>query len=107
MAWVNLLIAGIFEVVWAIGIKYTNGFTKIYPTIITITGMIVSFYFLSIAIKTLPIGTAYAVWTGIGTIGVVIVGMIWFNEPKDFMRIIFLILILIGIMGLKLTTKDS
>jgi quaternary ammonium compound-resistance protein SugE len=103
MAWVYLVIAGIFEVVWAIGLKYTEGFSKLYPTIITIIGMIISIYFLALAVKTLPIGTAYAIWTGIGAVGAIIVGMVVFNEPKDFIRIVFLLFILTGIIGLKVT----
>ncbi|MFD1739058.1 quaternary ammonium compound efflux SMR transporter SugE [Bacillus salitolerans] len=106
MAWIYLVIAGIFEVIWAIGLKYTEGFTKLYPTIVTIVGMIISFYFLSIAVKTLPIGTAYAVWTGIGAIGAIVVGMIVFNEPKDLLRILFLLFILTGIVGLKVTSGN-
>lgn len=101
MPWIFLLIAGIFEVIWAIGLKYTEGFTRLYPSIVTIAGMIVSFYFLSLATKTLPIGTAYAVWTGIGAIGAVIMGIILFNESRDIIRIFFLLLILAGIIGLK------
>jgi quaternary ammonium compound-resistance protein SugE len=104
MAWIYLAIAGVFEVVWAIGLKYTEGFTRIYPTIVTIIGMIISFYFLALAVKTLPIGTAYAVWTGIGAVGAIIVGMILFNEPKDLIRIVFLLFILTGIIGLKVTS---
>ncbi|SEM70930.1 quaternary ammonium compound efflux SMR transporter SugE [Lihuaxuella thermophila] len=104
MAWIYLLIAGIFEVVWAIGLKYTHGFTRLYPSIITIIGMVISFYFLSLATKTLPIGTAYAVWTGIGALGAVILGMILFGEPRDWTRMVFLAFILTGIIGLKLTS---
>ncbi|WP_071459034.1 quaternary ammonium compound efflux SMR transporter SugE [Bacillus massilinigeriensis] len=104
MAWIFLLIAGIFEVVWSIGLKYTEGFTKLWPSIITIAGMIISFYFLSSAVKTLPIGTAYAIWTGIGAAGAVILGIILFNEPKTFLRLSFVGLILIGIIGLKMTS---
>jgi quaternary ammonium compound-resistance protein SugE len=107
MAWIYLLIAGIFEVVWAIGLKYTQGFTRLYPTMVTIIGMAASFYFLSLATKTLPIGTAYAVWTGIGALGAVILGMILFNEPRDLPRILFLAFILAGIIGLKLTSPSS
>jgi quaternary ammonium compound-resistance protein SugE len=104
MAWIYLAIAGVFEVVWAIGLKYTEGFTRIYPTIVTIIGMIISFYFLALAVRTLPIGTAYAIWTGIGAVGAIIVGMIVFNEPKDLIRIVFLLFILTGIIGLKVTS---
>ncbi|WP_221568047.1 quaternary ammonium compound efflux SMR transporter SugE [Alkalihalobacillus sp. TS-13] len=106
MAWIYLLIAGVFEVVWAIGLKYTEGFSRLVPSIITVIGMIISFYFLSIAIKALPIGTAYAVWTGIGALGTVLLGILLFNEPKDFMRILFLGMILVGIIGLKFTSSS-
>jgi quaternary ammonium compound-resistance protein SugE len=104
MAWIYLFIAGIFEVVWAMGLKYTEGFTKLYPTLITIVGMIISFYFLSMAIKTLPIGTAYAIWTGIGAAGAVIMGIILFGEPKSLLKFFFVALILAGIIGLKVTS---
>lgn len=101
MSWVYLIIAGIFEVIWAMGLKSSQGFTRLYPSLITLVGMIISFYLLSLAIKTLPIGTAYAVWTGIGAIGSVICGIMLFNEPFNTSRIVFLTLILIGIIGLK------
>lgn len=104
MAWIYLIIAGIFEVVWAIGLKYSHGFTKLIPSIITVGGMIISFYLLAIATKYLPIGTAYAVWTGIGALGTVILGIIFFNEPLNMLRILFLFLIFLGILGLKLTS---
>jgi len=106
MAWVNLLIAGVFEVVWAIGLKYSHGFSKFYPSIITVLGMIFSFYFLTIATKTLPIGTAYAVWTGIGAMGTVIMGIILFNEPRNILRLMFISLIVINIIGLKFSSKN-
>lgn len=104
MAWVYLVIAGIFEVVWAIALKYTMGFTRLVPSVITIGGMIASFYFLSIATKVLPIGTAYAVWTGIGAMGAGIIGMLFLNEPVNVPRIVFLLFILVGIIGLKFTS---
>ena len=103
MAWLYLLIAGIFEVVWAIGLKYTQGFTRLFPSIITLIGMVISFYFLAQATKTLPIGTAYAVWTGIGAVGSVILGILLFNEPYNLYRVVFLFFIIIGIIGLKFT----
>lgn len=106
MAWVYLIIAGIFEIVWAIALKYSEGFTRLYPTLITAVGMIVSFYFLSQATKVLPIGTSYAIWTGIGASGTVILGMILFNEPKDLTRMFFLSLILIGIIGLNVVSNN-
>ena len=101
MAWVYLIIAGIFECGWAIGIKYSEGFTKLLPSILTVLAMIVSFWLLSLAMKTIPIGTAYAVWTGIGAVGVAVLGMVFLGEPKDIMRIICLLLIVTGIVGLK------
>ncbi|EMS71231.1 quaternary ammonium compound efflux SMR transporter SugE [Ruminiclostridium cellobioparum] len=104
MAWLYLVIAGIFEIIWAMGLKYSQGFTKLYPSLITLGGMIISFYLLSLATKTLPIGTAYAVWTGIGALGAVILGIFLFRDPVSISRILFLCLILIGILGLKLTS---
>ena len=104
MAWVYLLIAGVFEVVWATGLTYSQGFTKLYPSLITIGGMAVSFFLLSLATKTLPMGTAYAIWTGIGAFGAVLAGIVLFHEPVNLLRIVFLVLILIGILGLKLTS---
>lgn len=105
MAWFYLLIAGVFEVVWATALKYSHGFSKLFPSIITIAGMIVSFYFLAIATKSLPLGTAYAIWTGIGAIGTIIVGIAIFNEPMNALRLLFLCFILVGILGLKLTSS--
>lgn len=104
MAWIYLIIAGIFEVVWAMALKYSHGFTKLFPSLITLGGMVISFYLLSRATKTLPIGTAYAIWTGIGALGAVLLGIFLFNEPVNILRIIFLCLILVGILGLKFTT---
>lgn len=102
MAWIYLVLAGIFETAWAVGLKYTEGWTKLVPSIITVVLMIISFALLSIALRSLPIGTAYAVWTGIGTIGTVIFGMIFFKEPTDILRILCILLIVAGIIGLKL-----
>ncbi len=104
MAWIYLIIAGVFEVVWATGLKYSHGFMKLLPSLITLGGMIVSFYLLSLATKSLPIGTAYAIWTGIGALGAVLMGIILFNEPVNILRIVFLCLILVGILGLKFTS---
>jgi len=103
MAWLQLIIAGLFEVVWATSLKYSHGFTRLVPTLITFAGMLISFYFLSQATKILPLGTAYAIWTGIGAVGSVIVGMLIFGEPVAFLRIIFLLCIIAGITGLKFT----
>jgi len=102
MAWTALFFAGLFEIVWAVGMKYTDGFTRLWPTIGTFTAMVVSVVLLGFALKTLPLGTAYAVWTGIGTAGTVIVGMILFNEPATALRLGAIGLILIGGVGLKL-----
>lgn len=106
-AWIFLFIAGLLEVAWAIGLKYSQGFTRLLPSVITVIGMILSFYFLAQALKWLPIGTAYAVWTGIGAVGTIIFGIIFLGEPKDWQRIVFLLMIVIGIIGLKVTAPDS
>ncbi len=102
MAWAALFFAGLFEIVWAVGMKYIDGFTRLWPTIGTFAAMAVSVLLLGFAIKTLPLGTAYAVWTGIGTAGTVIVGMILFYEPASALRLGAIGLILIGGVGLKL-----
>jgi quaternary ammonium compound-resistance protein SugE len=102
MAWIYLLFAGLFEVGWAIGLKYTDGFTRIVPTIWTVASMIVSLFLLGLALKTLPVGTGYAVWTGIGTIGTAILGIILLGEPATVLRLASMGLILAGIVGLKL-----
>ncbi len=104
MAWFTLVIAGILEVGWAIGLKYSDGFSKPIPSILTVIGMILSFFMLSISLKTLPVGTAYTIWTGIGAVGTAILGMILFQEPRDTARIICMMLIVAGIIGLKLTS---
>ena len=105
MAWIYLFIAGLFEIGWAVGLKYTDGFTKLWPSVITIVIMILSFYFLSSAVKTIPIGTAYAIWTGIGAVGTAILGIFLFGESKEFIRLFFILLIIIGIIGLKIFSK--
>ena len=104
MAWLYLCIAGAMEMVWSTCMKYSNGFTEIKYTVLTIIGMVFSFIFLSQATKTLPLGTAYAVWTGIGALGAVIVGIVLFKEPVTAARIFFVSLLLIGIIGLKATS---
>jgi quaternary ammonium compound-resistance protein SugE len=106
MEWIYLLIAGLFEVSWAIGLKYSQGFTKIVPGALTVVGMVASFYFLSLALKTLPLGNAYAIWTGIGTVGTVILGVILFKEPINVMRMMCILFIVFGIIGLKLISID-
>lgn len=105
MPWVYLIIAALFEVVWAIGLKYTEGFKRLVPSVITLGAMYASFYCLAIAVKTLPIGTAYAVWTGIGALGTAIMGMIFFNESRELLRLASIALILLGVVGLKLSTR--
>ena len=105
MAWVWLTLAGLLEVVWAIGIKYTAGFTRILPSAITIAAMVGSVYLLGLAVRTIPIGTGYAVWIGIGAVGVAILGMVLFDEPKTLLRIGSILLIVAGIAGLKLVTQ--
>ena len=105
MAWMYLLIAGIFEISWAIGLKYSHGFSVLVPSILTVVGMIASLYFLALAIKDIPLGTAYAIWTGIGTIGTVILGIILFKEPATVMRFLCIFLVLTGITGLKLISS--
>lgn len=105
MAWIYLIIAGLFECGWAIGLKYTEGFTRLTPSILTVTAMAISFFLLSTAMKTIPVGTAYAVWTGIGAVGVAVLGMMLFGESKDILRIISLMMIIGGIIGLKLVSN--
>lgn len=102
MAWTLLFLAGLLEVGWAIGLKYTDGFTKLVPSVLTATSMIVSIWLLALALKTLPIGTAYAVWTGIGTIGTAILGIVLFGEAATVARLVSIGLILAGIAGLKI-----
>ena len=104
MSWVYLFIAGVLEIAWAIGLKYTDGWSRLVPSIFTVIGMIASFYFLSLALKTLPIGTAYAVWTGIGTVGATVLGIVLFDEPRDAVKLICILLILGGVAGLRLTS---
>jgi quaternary ammonium compound-resistance protein SugE len=103
MAWLVLVIAGLFEVAWAIGLKYTEGFTRPWPSVATAAAMIVSVVLLGIAMRTLPVGTAYAVWTGIGAVGTVALGIVLFGEPATAARLACVGLILAGIVGLKLT----
>jgi len=103
MAWVILFVAGLFEMVWAMGLKYSQGFTRPVPSVITLVAMGLSVYLLSIAVKTLPIGTAYAVWTGVGAAGAVILGILLLGEPRSLARLFFVALILVGIIGLRFT----
>lgn len=104
MAWVYLAAAGLLEIIWAIGLKYTEGFTRLTPSVITIGAMVASIALLGIALRDLPVGTGYAVWTGIGTVGTAILGMIVFNEPATALRLGSIGLIVGGIVGLKLVS---
>lgn len=106
MAWVYVVIAGLLEVAWASAMKYSEGFTRLWPSVATIVLMFASFGLLSLSMKSLPLGTAYGVWTGIGAIGTVLVGIFFLGEPRDLMRMLCLVLILSGIVGLKLTSPD-
>jgi quaternary ammonium compound-resistance protein SugE len=106
MAWIYLVIAGLLETVWAIGLKYTDGFTKLWPSVGTIAAMVASVFLLSLALRSLPIGTGYAIWTGIGTVGVVIIGILVFGESASWSRLLFLSMIVVGILGLKLVSSD-
>jgi quaternary ammonium compound-resistance protein SugE len=104
MPWVLLLIAGLFEVAWAIGLKYTEGFTRLWPSVGTLAAMALSVVLLGLAMRSLPVGTAYAVWTGIGAVGTVILGIVLFAEPANAARLACVGLIVAGILGLKLTS---
>jgi quaternary ammonium compound-resistance protein SugE len=101
MAWIYLGVAGLLEVVWAIGLKYTDGFSKLAPSAVTLAAMAASLYFLSLALRSIPVGTGYAVWTGIGAVGVAILGMVLFEEPRTLLRIGSILLVVAGIVGLK------
>ncbi len=103
--WLSLGIAGVFEIVWAVGLKYTDGFSKLWPSLVTLWAMGISLYFLSQAIKTIPLGTGYAVWTGIGAAGTAILGIILFSESAALVRLFCIALIIGGIVGLKLTAS--
>lgn len=104
-SWIILIIAGLFEVCWAIGLKYTEGFTKLLPSIFTLVTLAISMFLLAKASETLPIGTAYGVWVGVGALGAAILGIFLFNESANPARLFFLALLLIAIIGLKLTSK--
>lgn len=101
MAWLLLFVAGLFEIAWAIGLKYTHGFTRLGPTLATGAAMLASVVLLARAVRTLPIGTAYAVWTGIGAVGAALLGMVLFGEPRDAARLICIAFIVTGILGLR------
>ena len=104
MAWIALFFAGLFEVGWAVGLKHTNGFTRLGPSAFTVAAMVASLWLLAIALKTLPLGTTYAVWTGIGTLGTVVLGIVLFGESADAPRLVCIGLIVAGIVGLKLSS---
>ena len=104
MAWLILSVAGLLEIGWAVGLKYTDGFTRPLPTVLTVSAMVVSMFLLGIAVRTLPVGTAYAVWTGIGTVGTVLLGIWLFGEPASALRLLFIAMIVGGIVGLKAIT---
>jgi quaternary ammonium compound-resistance protein SugE len=106
MAWIYLLIAGLLEVAWAIGLKYTDGFTRFWPSAWTLVAMGLSMVFLGLALRELPVGTGYAVWVGIGAVGTAVLGMVLFDESRDPLRLICLGLIVAGVVGLKLVTPD-
>lgn len=101
MAWVYLVIAGLLEIGWAIGLKYTEGFSRLVPTVLTVGSMILSVTLLGLALRELPVGTAYAIWTGIGAVGVALLGMVLFQEPATAIRLSCIALIIVGILGLK------
>ncbi len=105
MAWTYLFVAGLFECAWAFGLKYTDGFSRPVPTLLTALAMVVSLWLLAIAMKTIPVGTAYAIWTGIGAVGVAVLGMIFLGESREILRVLCLVLIVAGIVGLQLTAK--
>lgn len=107
MPWIHLIIAGLLEVAWAVGLKHTDGWTRPWPSALTAALMIASFFFLSLALRALPIGTAYAIWTGIGAVGTALVGIFVFGEPRTAARLACIVLIVAGIAGLKLTTGSQ
>ena len=106
MAWALRVLAGLLEIVWALGLKHTEGFSRLWPSVWTLAAMAASFALLSLALKTLPVGTGYAVWVGIGAVGTAIVGIVWLGEPANAGRLLSLGLILVGIVGLKLSTPE-
>lgn len=107
MAWLYLTVAGLFECIWAIGLKYTQGFTRPWPTVATVTAMLVSFWLLALAMRSIPVGTAYAIWTGIGAVGVAALGMLLFGESREVLRILCLLAIVAGIVGLRLLAPSA
>jgi len=104
MTWLILVLAGLFEVVWAVGLKYTEGFTRLVPSLVTAGGMVLSVWLLALAMKQLPLGTAYGVWVGIGTLGAFVAGIVLFDEPASMLRLVSVALIVAGLVGLKLAS---
>lgn len=104
MAWVYLIVAGLLEIGWAVGLKYTEGFSRLWPSVWTLLAMVVSLVFLALAVRTIPLGTGYAVWTGIGTVGTAVLGIVLFAEPATFVRLLCIGLIVAGILGLKIAS---
>lgn len=105
MAWILLVLAGLFEVAWATGLKYTEGFTRLWPSVWTLGTMAISFWLLALAVKNLPIGSAYSIWVGIGAVGTVIVGILRFGESFSLLRLLSVLLIIVGIIGVKLSSE--
>lgn len=105
MGWIYVIIAAVFEISWAVGLKCSAGFTNLKASIFTVITMILSYIFLAFGVKTIPVGTAYAVWTGIGAVGVAIYGILFFEESKDLLRVFFILLIVTGVIGLKFLSK--
>ena len=107
MAWLSLFVAGLFEIAWAIGLKYTHGFTRLWPTVGTIVALVASFVFLEYAVRSLPVGTAYAIWVGIGAVGTAALGIVLPGESREPLRLLCLVLIVAGVVGLKLVTPAT
>jgi quaternary ammonium compound-resistance protein SugE len=107
VAWLSLFVAGLFEIAWAIGLKYTHGFTRLWPTAGTVVALVASFVFLEYAVRSLPVGTAYAIWVGIGAVGTAVLGMILLGESREPLRLLCLALIVAGVVGLKLVTPAT
>lgn len=105
MSWAILFVAGLFEVGWAVGLKYADGFTRLWPTILTVVAMLVSLWLLGIAMRSLPVGTAYGIWVGVGAVGTVLLGIVLFGEPVSAGRLVSVAALIVGIVGLKLTSQ--
>ena len=106
MPWLILIIAGLLEIGWAVGLKHAEGFTRLWPSVYTLVVMVLSMGMLAHAVKTIPLGTAYAIWTGIGAVGTTLVGMMLFDESRDVLRILFIVLIVAAVVGLRLTSSS-